>query len=313
MTVETSLATCSRRRKSALCPRRGASRSEPPIKSSGRATVISLLVSGLAFVAGIFIGAIGIGGVLLVTGLVYLVGVEARVAIAACMMGYLLTGAVGTWAYARAGNIRWPMVGWLCVGAMPAALLGALAANTMPPGLVMLIVGVLTAGAGLHALIVTRDENEAGRALAPVPLAVIGAVTGCLSALTGTGGPFVLVPVLMWLGVPILTAVGLSQAIQVPIAALATVGNAVYGVLDLGLGATLAVTLAAGTWLGARIAHVTPREVLRKLVAVVLAVLGCLITLDGVGNALQSTTRESVPKAAFGGTAISTPTDPHIR
>ena len=248
--------------------------------------MITLLVAGLAFVAGIFIGAIGIGGVLLVTGLVYLAGVEPRVAIATCMMGYLLTGAVGTWTYARAGNIRWPMAGWLCLGAMPAALLGALAANVLRPGLVMLVVGVLTAIAGLHALLVTPTQHMTSRVLAPLPLASIGAATGCLSALTGTGGPLVLMPILMWLEVPILTAVGLSQAIQIPIGMLATAGNAWFGELDLGLGATLGVMLALGSWLGARIAHMTPRETLRRLVAWMLALLGALITLDVARSAL---------------------------
>ena len=53
-------------------------------------------------------------------------------------------------------------------------------------------------------------------------LLVIGAITGFGSALTGTGGPVVLVPILVWCEMPILAAVGLSQAIQMPIALLAT-------------------------------------------------------------------------------------------
>jgi uncharacterized membrane protein YfcA len=53
-------------------------------------------------------------------------------------------------------------------------------------------------------------------------LAAIGAGVGYVSALTGTGGPVSLMPVLLALKVDVLSAVGLGQAIQVPIGALAT-------------------------------------------------------------------------------------------
>lgn len=240
---------------------------------------ILILVAILAFVAGAFIGAIGIGGVILVSGLIYVAGLNAPTAIAACMMGYLLTGLVGTWVYAREGSIRWPMVGWLSLGAIPTAFAGAWATNTVSPALLELGIGLLTASAGLHALLSSKTEAQDRTQLGPAALAAIGAPVGFGSAVTGTGGPLLLVPMLIWLDVPILTAIGLSQAIQLPIAALATIGNAVYGALDLQLGALLAVSLAAGSWIGAKIAHLTPRQTLRNVVAIVLAIVGALIVV----------------------------------
>jgi uncharacterized membrane protein YfcA len=104
-------------------------------------------------------------------------------------------------------------------------------------------------------------------------------VTGFGSALSGTGGPLILVPILIWLDVPVLTAIGLSQAIQLPIALLATAGNFFSGNLDATLGVLLAAGLAIGTFVGAKIAHAVPRAALRRAVAMVLVVVGASIAI----------------------------------
>jgi uncharacterized membrane protein YfcA len=79
------------------------------------------------------------------------------------------------------------------------------------------------------------------------------------------------------MSLPVLTSVGLSQAIQLPVAIAATVGNVLYGELDLALGGVLAVSLTVGSWYGAKLAHVVPRATLRCIVSVVLVVVGVFI------------------------------------
>ncbi|MCB1547393.1 MAG: sulfite exporter TauE/SafE family protein [Hyphomicrobiaceae bacterium] len=236
-----------------------------------------LAVIGLGLLAGTLIGCIGIGGVVLVPALAYLGGVPFPVAIAAAMMGYMLTGLVGTIVYARNASIRWPMALYLMGGAMPAALLGAWTSNRAPTALLETAIALLTLSSGAHA-VWSRGSSDAGdRSLSPLPLSLIGAGTGFASALTGTGGPLVLVPTLLWLRLPVLTAIGLAQAIQLPIATLATIGNFRYGAPDIRLGAALAIGLAAGALIGARIAHVVPRQVLRTIVAIVLIAVGFMM------------------------------------
>jgi uncharacterized protein len=240
--------------------------------------LVFLALIGLG--AGLSIGCIGIGGVVLVSGLHYLGGIAIPTAIAAAMMGYLLTGLVGTVVYARLGSIRWAMAGWLCAGAMPSALAGAWLSNTVPSSGLEIAIGALTLGSGAYALSGER-EGGATAALGRGTLVGIGSVTGVLSALTGTGGPLVLVPLMLWLQVPVLTAIGLSQAVQLPIAALATVGNFAFGKPEVWLGAVLGVALAGGAFLGARLAHKAPHALLKRIVAAVLIVVGAAI-LGGV-------------------------------
>ena len=103
---------------------------------------------------------------------------------------------------------------------------------------------------------------------------MVGAITGFGSALSGTGGPLLLIPILVWMKVPLLTAVGLGQVIQLPIAALASVGNFQLGEVDVEAGLAIAVLLVLGVVLGARLAHRFAERVLKAIVAGVLITVG---------------------------------------
>lgn len=228
----------------------------------------------LGLLVGVFIGCVGIGGVLLVPGLVYLVGMDVQVAIATCMLSYLFSGAVGGMEYARRGSIQWSMALWLCLGAMPGAYLGAAAVSVMSPRWLEVIIAVLVSFSGVYALVRATPAEAGGSQPGAAGLGIVGIVTGFGSALSGTGGPLVLIPILVWMKLPLLTAVGLSQVIQVPIAALATVGNYQHGEIDVGASLAIAVLLVVGVLAGARLAHRLPGGLLKRIVACVLIAVG---------------------------------------
>lgn len=236
----------------------------------------------LGIVSGLMIGCIGIGGVILVPALVFLADVPIQVSIPAAMLAYILSGLVATAVFAHNKSIRWPMAAWLCLGATPTAFAGAWAVSVVNPRLLEAGLGLLTFFSGVNAL---RSQDADGTVEHPVSnnsLLAVGAVTGFLSSISGTGGPLVLVPVAISMSVPVLVAVGLSQVIQLPVAIAATIGNALYGQIDLVLGGVLAGSLTIGSWYGAKLAHVVPRATLRRIVSVVLAVVGTFILLNVV-------------------------------
>jgi len=241
------------------------------------------LIAILGLISGLMIGCIGIGGVILVPSLVFLADVPIHVSIPAAMFAYILSGLVATAVFAQNKSIEWPMALWLCAGAMPTAFLGAWAVNVLNPRILEVCIGLLTLLSGLNALTTKIGGGSTGRAdVSKKTLGIVGAVVGFLSSLSGTGGPLVLVPILITMSVPVLTAVGLSQAIQLPIAIAATFGNVLYGTLNLELGGVLAVALTFGSWGGARLAHVVPRTTLRRIVSIVLVAVGLFI----LGNIL---------------------------
>ena len=237
-------------------------------------TVVELC--GIGLVAGFMVGCVGIGGVIIVPLVVNALGFSIHTAIPAAMMTFLVSGVVGTIAFWRQRSIRWEMVLPLWLGAMPFALVGTVLGQALPSMVLEGAIGLLMTISGAEAWSGAHREKSEHVAETGGKLVGIGGVTGFASALTGTGGPAVLIPILLWRGMPTLAAIGLSQAIQLPIAVLATVGNVVLGSLDVQLGAMLATGLGLGTAVGAKLAHALPRAILRRFAAAALVVVGVL-------------------------------------
>lgn len=237
--------------------------------------LIWIVVLGLT--SGLLIGCIGIGGVLLVPALVFVAQIPIQTVIPAAMMAYISAGVIGTAVFAHNKSIRWSMAAWLCLGAAPTAFAGSWAVSAVSPRVLEIALGLLTVLSGLNSLRRRFVANAARRAISNTVLLIVGSGTGLLSSVSGTGGPLVLVPVLLTLSVPALTAVGLSQAIQLPIALAATLGNILYGQVDPVLGGVLAGALTVGAWFGAKLAHVVPRATLQRIVSAVLIAVGAFI------------------------------------
>ena len=160
---------------------------------------------------------------------------------------------------------------------MPGAFIGAAAISAVPDFALELLIAALIIGSALNSL---RDRAPVGRESrtpAKSALVAIGIVTGIGSSMSGTGGPLVLIPILLWLHVPVLAAVGLSQVIQLPISAFATAGNIVYGTIDLAMAAVLSALLMIGVWFGARIAHRVSSKALKRFVSVMLLAVGAMM------------------------------------
>ncbi len=232
---------------------------------------------------GTLIGAIGIGGVLLVPLLTLVTGMGVHVAIASAMFSYLFTGIVGAAEYARRGTIQWRTGLWLCLGGMPGAYVGALTTWMLPSSVLEVVIGSLVFASGIKAMRPASAEGLTPRDVHPGLLLVIGVVTGFGSAITGTGGPLVLVPILLALKVAPLTAVGLSQIIQIPIAILATWGNVSFGHVDFKVGLMLSVLLVLGVIIGAKIAHQVSKQALTKVIAVALLGAGAAMLAKVAG------------------------------
>jgi uncharacterized membrane protein YfcA len=248
---------------------------------------VSFVLVSICLIVGVLIGAIGIGGVLLVPALTLVADIGVHQAVPVCTLSFLATGIIGVIVYARHGSIQWPKVIWLCLGAVPGAFLGSISLLSIPAAAVMLLIAMLMVVSGVDALIKVyrKPVNEAAtRQLNPVEFIFIGAITGFGSAITGTGGPLILVPIIIFLGLPVLTAIGLSQAIQLPIAAFASLGNWLSGNLDFELVLVIATTLVIGAFAGALLVHRIPTEPVRKLIAVLLVFFGSAIGIQQLLN-----------------------------
>ncbi|MDQ2787806.1 MAG: sulfite exporter TauE/SafE family protein [Chloroflexota bacterium] len=242
-------------------------------------TILPLLVAALC--VGILIGCVGIGGILLAPALAYLGGLDFHLAVATSMWSFLFTGVAGTITYARHGSLHWRLIGWLSIGVIPAAVIGARAATLVSSTMLMLLLAALCAITGISALRRPRPTPRDDARLRSGRTLSVGAVVGFGSALTGTGGPTLLIPILLLLGVSPLTAVGTSQVIQIPVAAFATVGFMRYGHVDFARGTALGTIAVLGVLLGAALAHRLSLSLLQRIVAVALIGAGVLMAVRG--------------------------------
>jgi uncharacterized membrane protein YfcA len=84
-----------------------------------------VVAAAVGVIAGILIGCIGVGGVILVPSLIQLPDVSASSAVPACLFSYIFGGVIGVVAYSCKGTIDWKDASVFCAAAAPAALLGA--------------------------------------------------------------------------------------------------------------------------------------------------------------------------------------------
>lgn len=235
---------------------------------------MSLIIILIGLLSGTLIGAVGVGGILLTPLLVYFVGTEFHIAQATSSFSFLFTGVVGIFIYARQKSIDWKHVLWISIGIIPATILGAKVNAILSGTALTIILATLISFSGFNALKNRNADIKPRQQITKITSVLIGLGVGFGSSLTGTGGPVLLVPILLLLQFVPLAAVGISQAIQLPIAIFATIGFILYGEIDFPLGLTLGIVQSLGVIFGGKIAHNLPRKTLSKVVAITLLGVG---------------------------------------
>ena len=244
---------------------------------------MSAAVLALMLFAGLGIGMTGIGGVLVVPGLSALQDMPLTRAVPASTLAFLFTGIAATlklqWQRRAAAGTAAPQADRhallaLQIAALLGAGLGALTLRWLPATGMHLALALLALFSGLQTLLARAVPEHSAHLPARATLAAIGLAVGLGSAWSGTGGPILLLPALMWLAMPTRGAIAMAQAVQLPIALAATAVNGWTGQLDWALGLALGALLVLGWALGDRIAARIATLQLRRLLGGLLVVLG---------------------------------------
>ncbi len=251
-------------------------------------SIMLTLGVGLGLLVGLSLGLLGGGGsILTVPIFVYIVGFDAKEAIAmslAVVGATSLTGAIGHW---RIGNVHIRVA--LVFGAV--AMLGTFAGARLAvffsgaAQLVLFAVVMISAayfmfrgsvpGLG-KAPIAPLDPDD--RSIPVWLLALEGIAVGILTGLVGVGGGFLIVPALVLLaGIPMKQAVGTSLlviAMKSTTGFLGYLGQVQIDWSFMGLFTVVAMTgIVAGTYL----VRFVPQRLLRQVFAIVLLVMGAAI------------------------------------
>ena len=253
-------------------------------------TVLTVLVG---FVTGVLSAAFGIGGAIVSTPAIRLLGVSATFAVGTTLPSILPGAVAGTARYTRESLARWDLIArtapvgavaavagsvlsqfvpgeghWLMVAT--ALLLGLTAwrmgrGTSPPPAGVADDDGATGSGAG--------DDRTDHRSPAAV-LAGIGAAAGMLSGLLGIGGGLVMVPAFTEVvKIPVKAATATSLVCVGLFALPATVAHSIAGDVDWRTAALLSVGVVPGARLGAAVAIRTSDRRLRRSVAAFLGLV----------------------------------------
>jgi uncharacterized membrane protein YfcA len=231
----------------------------------------------VALPAGLLIGSVGIGGVLLAPALIWLAGFDPHTAAGTASWCFVFTSIAGTTAYARKRALPWRLALLLTAGAAPAAAGGALTNGIAPAWVLRLALAALTLGSGVYNLLPGRRRPADRESLPALGAVLVGAAVGFGSALTGTGGAVLLVPVLLSLGVTPRTAVAASQLIGLPLVAFACAAYGGNHQIRYGPGTLLGVVSGAAVVAGAALAARLPQQRLRQAASGTLVAVGLLL------------------------------------
>ena len=247
-----------------------------PRARSARLVTLGLLAA--AAVVGFFIGAVGIGGILLIPALTTLGGLSIHEAAATALFTFLFTGIAGTWLFLRRGSIDWRITIPVCAGALLFAYAGAWANSRIGSVALAAAIALIIVAAGAYILLApppARQRLRDGAARGErTTLALVGVVSGFGSGLSGAGGPLFSVPIMMVLGFVPLAAIGTSQVLQIIAAVGGSIGNLQFGEINFGVAGWVTLAELAGVVLGVRLAHAASMRVLRAMAATLCIVVG---------------------------------------
>ena len=251
------------------------------------------------FGVGLIVGLTGVGGGSLMTpALIFFFGIKPHLAIGTDLLFAAFTKMGGTVSLARQRLVPWRVVGLLCAGSIPAALLGLWALRHLGPDsaqaqrVMTTTLGVallLTAAATLYKALVFSPERAAAAAATRSSRAadatqprhwslpvLLGAVIGVMVTFTsvGAGAIGVTVLLLVFPHLPLPRIVAADIAYAVPLTLVAGMGHASLGSVDWPLLAQLLAGSLPGIWLGSRLVSRTPERLIRSALSVLLAWAG---------------------------------------
>ncbi len=250
-------------------------------------------------IAGLLAGLFGLGGgIILVPALLFLFAWQGFptqtivvTAVATSLATIVVTGLSSTLAHHRLGSLQWEVVKRLLPGIVLGAVGGAWLAEQMPADWLATIFALYLLAVAIQ--MGWRWQPNPGGKPKPSWLTAAGGAIGMLAAMLGIGGGTLTVPLLVRWAYPMRTAVAVSSASGLPIAAAGTVSYGVLGWDTPGLppgslgyvylpaffGIVASSILIAP--LGAALAHRLPAQRLKQMFAAILVVIAIRILYAG--------------------------------
>jgi len=250
-------------------------------------------------VVGFLVGVTGAGGGALMTPmLILLFGVKPSIAISSDLVAAVVMRPIGAAVHLRQGTVNLRLVGWMMVGSVPMAFLGAYllhlignakaAENNVQIALgAALLVG---AAAMILRFVLDRRAGHSRKGVVhditvrPLPTIAIGMIGGIIVGITSVGSGSLMIVFLLFL-YPMIGAnqlVGTDLAQAVPLTAAAALGALAFGHVELSVTTSLIVGSVPAVLVGSFLSSRAPDRYIRPAITFVILASG--LKYVGVGT-----------------------------
>ena len=248
------------------------------------------------FAVGLLVGLTGVGGGSLMTPLLTLLfGINPTVAVGTDLAFASITKSAGTLTHRLRNTVHWDIVGRLCLGALPAALvctvglqyfgaldkhIGQVIRYTIAFSVLLTVVAIIFRGRMQAWMKAHPDRQLEGRKQA-IATIIAGAALGTLVTISSIGAGAVGATILVLLYPKLSPAeiAGTDIAYAVPLTAIAAVGHWWLGSINWELLGTLLLGSLPGITLGSYAARAVPEKFLRGLLATTLTAVAAKLVL----------------------------------
>ncbi|WP_040977935.1 sulfite exporter TauE/SafE family protein [Oceanobacillus jeddahense] len=230
-------------------------------------------------IIGILVGLSGVSGFLLPIIYVGFLGLPVHDSLALSFLAFLVAGIIGAYSYWKLKYMDFKLALYLSIGSLPGAFLGVQINVLISETLAKLLLYLFVLFAGLSIILKKNNarsdsETENNKSFIlkqPAWIILLGILTAAICALTGAGGPILVVPLLASLGVNIRTAVGVGLLNSVVIALPSIFGYFTYASIDdmhlFILFSLIGTTI--GILTGSRVANKVPVAQLKIFIAII--------------------------------------------
>jgi uncharacterized membrane protein YfcA len=242
-------------------------------------------------VVGLLVGLTGAGGGALMTPmLILLFGVSPVTAISSDLVAAVLMRPVGAAVHLRKGTVNLHLVGWMVLGSVPMAFVGAYLLHLLgrtasaPETIETVLGGALLVGAGAMVLRQvldrrsgqTRDTVVHALPIRPLPSVVIGMIGGLIVGITSVGSGSLMIVLLLFvypmLGANQLVGTDLTQA--VPLTLAAALGALLFGHVEFSVTTSLILGSVPAVFVGSFLSSRAPDRVIRPIITFVIFASG---------------------------------------
>ena len=264
-------------------------------------------------VVGLLVGLTGAGGGALMTPmLILLFKVTPSSAISSDLVAAVLMRPFGAAVHLRKGTVNLRLVGWMTLGSVPMAFLGAYLLHLLGNGAADQLNVERALGAALlvgsAAMVfrwfldrrsaIQRSQTVRQVTIRPLPTVLIGMAGGLIVGMTSVGSGSLMI-VLLLFAYPLIGAsqlVGTDLAQAVPLTAAAALGALAFGHVEFGVTASIVIGSVPAVLAGSLLSSRAPDRYIRPVITFVILASG--LKYAGIGTTALAWTLAGVVAAA---------------